>query len=224
MVKILPTIKRGHRILVLGSGYGGAARYLAEEFGCKVDCLNISELQNKRNEALTKKAGLEDKVKIIQGKFEELPYDRDTIDLVWSQDALLHSEDKIKVFREIKRVLNSSGRLIFSDLMQSDDCPEDVLKKILARLNLKDLGSFKKYKRIAQRADLEQVYLREMPDQLATHYAKVLENLNDMWNKLIIKSDKEFLEREKQGLADWIDASHKGYLNWGILQFQKRNI
>ena len=137
---------------------------------------------------------------------------------------MLHSEDKIKVFREINRVLNSSGRLIFSDLMQSDDCPEDVLKKILARLNLKDLGSFKKYKRIAQRTDLEQVYLREMPDQLATHHAKVLENLNDVSNKLIIKSDKEFLEREKQGLADWIDASHKGYLNWGILQFQKRNI
>jgi hypothetical protein len=63
-----------------------------------------------------------------------------------------------------------------------------------------------------------------MPEQLATHYAKVLENLTDMRDKLIIKSDKKFLEKEKQGLADWIDASHKGYLNWGILQFQKRNV
>jgi hypothetical protein len=32
------------------------------------------------------------------------------------------------------------------------------------------------------------------------------------------------MEKEKQELADWIDASHKGYLNWGILQFQKRNV
>lgn len=224
MIKILPTIKKGDRILDLGSGYGGAARYLVEKFGCKVECLNISELQNKRNEALTKKAGLEDKIKITQGKFEELPYDRESFDLVWSQDALLHSDDKLKVFREVKRVLNSSGRFIFSDPMQSNNCPDDVLKKILSRLDLKELGSFKKYKRIAQRADLEQVYLREMSDQLATHYTKVLQNLNDMWDKLIVKSDKEFLENEKQSLADWIDASHKGCLNWGILQFQKRNV
>jgi hypothetical protein len=36
-----------------------------------------------------------------------------------------------------------------------------------------------------------------MPEKLATHYAKVLENLTDMWDKLIIKSDKKKLEKEK---------------------------
>ena len=43
------------KLLDLGSGYGGAARYLAKNFGCHVTCLNLSSNQNERNRALNKK-------------------------------------------------------------------------------------------------------------------------------------------------------------------------
>ena len=63
----------GMRVLDLGAGYGGAARYLADRFGCRVTCLNLSETQNDLNRALTEKAGLGDLVRIVHGDFESIP-------------------------------------------------------------------------------------------------------------------------------------------------------
>ena len=40
------------RVLDIGSGYGGSARYLVQAYGCQVGCLNLSEVQNQRNRAL----------------------------------------------------------------------------------------------------------------------------------------------------------------------------
>src|SRR5699024_1370546 len=34
------------RIMDVGAGYGGSARHLAEKYGCKVTCLNLSEVEN----------------------------------------------------------------------------------------------------------------------------------------------------------------------------------
>lgn len=46
---------------------------------------------------------------------------------------------------EVARVLRAGGKLIFTDLMQVDDCPEGVLQPILERLLLEDMASFAKH-------------------------------------------------------------------------------
>ncbi len=43
MIKLLPKIKRASKVLVIQSGFGGAARFIAEEYKCKVWCLNDDE-------------------------------------------------------------------------------------------------------------------------------------------------------------------------------------
>jgi len=222
MLKQLPTIKKGHRILDLGAGYGGAARFLAQEYNCRVDCLNLSEIQNKRNIEKTKAAELEKYISITAGNFEQIPFDRETYDIVWSQDALLHSNDKVKIFREVARVLKPEGRFIFTDPMQSKDCPADVLKEALERLHLEDLGSVNEYKSLANRADLEQVLIKRMPEQLTKHYAMVLKKLKQ-YEKTAKKSNRAFLKKTMTGIEKSIEMGEKGYLTWGILQFQKRN-
>ena len=47
------------RVLDLGAGKGGAARYLAATFGCHVTCYNLGENQNKHNLEKAKEEGLE---------------------------------------------------------------------------------------------------------------------------------------------------------------------
>jgi sarcosine/dimethylglycine N-methyltransferase len=209
------------KVLDLGAGYGGAARYLAREKGCKVWCYNLSEKENERNREKNHQLGLAPLIQVRQGNFEKINFEAETFDVIWSEDALLHSNRKEKVFEEIHRVLKPGGSFIFTDPMQSDDCPEGVLQPILDRIHLEELGSVRRYRAIARKADFHEVEIVEMPDQLINHYRCVLEEIDNNYDKIAGKVSEAYIEKMKQGLQHWIDGGQNNYLNWGILHFRK---
>jgi len=210
MITMLPPLDANTTILDIGSGYGGAARYIAKQFGCKVDCLNLSETENKRNRERTKEAGLEDLVSVTK-----------KYDIVWSQDAILHSDRKRKVFAEAYRVLKPGGIFILTDPMQSDDCPEGVLDSILERIHLKEMGSVRRYRTFARELEMREIDVKEMPKQLVNHYSHVLQAVQENYDEITEKSGKAYIEKMTKGLQHWIDGGKQSYLNWGILVFKK---
>jgi SAM-dependent methyltransferase len=114
MAKHLGSIE-GKHVLDLGAGFGGAARVLAREYGARVTCLNLSRVENERNRQLTREAGLGDRIAIIDGSFDAMPFDEVQFDIAWSQDAILHAPDRRAVLDEIARVLApGGGELIFA--------------------------------------------------------------------------------------------------------------
>ena len=123
IAQTLKKIDQNSRVIDLGAGYGGAARYLAKTYGCSVCCLNLSQLQNQRNGQLNQEQNLDPLVEITQGSFEDIPYPNNSFDIVWSQDAILHSGDRCLVFQEIKRILKPGGEFIFTEPMESETCP-----------------------------------------------------------------------------------------------------
>ena len=110
--KVQPIAPENH-ILDIGSGYGGAARYLAKTYGCKVTCLNLSEVENIRNQEKNEASGLSHLIDVHQGNFETIPFEKETFDLIWSEDAILPSGRKAKVLKECFRVLKKGGKMVF---------------------------------------------------------------------------------------------------------------
>jgi len=213
--------KKAH-VADLGSGFGGAARYLAKRFGCHVTCLNISEVENTRNRKANVAAGLDALIDVKHGNFEDIPLKDASLDLAWSQDAILHSGDRDQVIAEVARVLKPGGEFVFTDPMQADDCPEGVLQPVYDRIHLSSLGSVKFYRTAAARHGLELVDVSPMPDQLRNHYARVKVELQARYDEMCKAASKEYVDRMLVGLQNWVDAADKGYLNWGILHFRKR--
>lgn len=210
-----------HAVLDIGSGYGGPARYLASTFGCEVTALNLSEKENVRNRELCKERGLSDKVKVIDGSFEDIPADDQTFDIVWSEDAILHSGHREKVLKEVVRVLKPGGRFIFTDPMQSDDCPDGVLHAILDRIHLDTLGSPKFYRDTLSQLGMTEVSFEEHTEQLINHYSRVLQETQNRQSDLQKSMSVDYIERMMNGLAHWIDGGEKNYLCWGIFVFRK---
>ncbi|HBC08647.1 MAG TPA: SAM-dependent methyltransferase, partial [Rhodospirillaceae bacterium] len=130
----IPGLGRKTRILDLGAGYGGSARHLAGTYGCRVTCLNLSETQNDLNRDKNAETDLDALIDVVHGSFEDIPAEDASVDLVWSQDAILHSGDRPRVLDEISRVLAPGGHVIFTDPMQADDVPDGVLQPILDRI------------------------------------------------------------------------------------------
>lgn len=208
-------------VIDLGSGYGGAARWLTGNYGCHVTCINLSEAQNERNRKLTQAAGMADKITVHDASFEDIPCAANGFDLAWSQDAILHSGNRARVLEEIDRVLQPGGEFIFTDPMQADDCPAGVLQPVLDRIHLDSLGSFAFYREQARRLGWEELHIEDLTPQLVRHYSRVREELNGRRSDLQKHVSGAYIERMVQGLGHWIDAGQSGYLAWGIMHFQK---
>src|SRR5690606_8268612 len=96
-----------------------------------------------------------------------------SFDVVWSQDALLHSGNRKLVLEEVHRVLRRGGQFIFTDPMQSDDCPEGVLQPVYDRIHLESLGSFAFYRETAAALGFETLDAIDLTANLRRHYARV---------------------------------------------------
>ncbi|MFC2087384.1 SAM-dependent methyltransferase [Bacteroidota bacterium] len=223
MALMLGEVTKNTRILDIGSGYGGAARYLASRFGCEVSCLNLSEVENERNIEKNKQFGISSLVKVYKGNFEELPFKSSHFDIVWCEDSILHSKNKFKVLEEVWRVLKINGLFIFTDPMQHDACPEGVLQPILDRIHLEELGSVKKYKEFIKKLNFSLEEIIEMPEQLVNHYSRVLDELKkNEFQLLKAGCSSEYIENMKKGLSNWVNGGKNDYLNWGIFKLRKK--
>ena len=209
------------KLLDLGSGYGGAARYLTKKYGGQVTCLNLSETQNERNESLNKKNGLDHLITVMEGNFEDIPFSDNSFDVVWSQDAIVHSGNREQVLSEVDRVLMETGDFIFTDLMQTYDCPKSVLKPVLERIHLDSLGSFGFYVEQARKLDVKEIRVQDLSEHLTTHYQRVMEETIDRYDEMVETCGKEYIDKMIQGLKHWVEAGENEYLSWGIIHMDK---
>ena len=221
LADLLPPLDGNSHVLDMGAGYGGAARYLAGRYGCRVSALNLSEAENERDRAMNQEAGLDQLINVIDGNFEHIPLGDGVFDVIWSQDAILHSGHRGQVVSEASRVLKPGGDFIFTDPMQADDCPPGVLQPVLDRIHLESLGSPGFYKQAASDCGLRFVEYIDYTPHLVRHYQRVHDELLDNRALLKGKVSEEYIERMLKGLQNWVDAGSKGYLSWGILHFQK---
>ena len=109
----LVELRTDMHVLDVGSGFGGPARTLAAEFGCRVVGLDLTEACCRAAEMLTARVGLHDRVTFRQGNALDLPFAEATFDVVWTQDVFMNIEDKLRLFAEMHRVLRQGGRLAF---------------------------------------------------------------------------------------------------------------
>ncbi|MEJ2646559.1 MAG: methyltransferase domain-containing protein [Gammaproteobacteria bacterium] len=217
----LSGLGKDSRVLDLGAGYGGAARYLASTYGCRVVALNLSEVENERDRQMNRDEGLDGLIEVVDGSFDALPYADDTFDFIWSQDAILHSDNRTKVMQEAARVLKPGGEMVFTDPMQADNCPEGVLQPILDRIHLESLGSPNFYRDTARQVGLEDLGFEDHTEQLPRHYFRVLQETESVEADLRKVVSTDYIERMKKGLRHWVDGGNAGYLAWGIFHFRK---
>jgi SAM-dependent methyltransferase len=104
LADVLP-IKAGDRIVDIGCGVGGPARYLATRFGCHVDGIDITEPFVEAANRLTELVGLAGQVAVRLGDGQHLPYDDASFAGGYSQHVTMNVADRPRFFAEAFRVL-----------------------------------------------------------------------------------------------------------------------
>ena len=222
MASKLNKLGKDAKVLDVGAGFGGAARYLAKTFGCQVVALNLSEAENERDREKNKEQGLDHLVTVVDGDFENLPYEPETFDIVWCQDSFLHSANRGKVMSEVARVLKPGGEFVFTDPMQADDAPVDKLKPIYDRIHLPNMGSPAFYREKLAELGLTELSFEELTHQLVNHYSRVREEMHAKRDELKAANvSDDYVARMDKGLGHWVEGGKQGWLAWGIFHFRK---
>ncbi|MGD9671144.1 MAG: cyclopropane-fatty-acyl-phospholipid synthase family protein [Hyphomicrobiaceae bacterium] len=221
LARLIDGLGEKTRVLDIGAGYGGAARYLARTYGCHVTCLNLSDVQNAYNEKKNREQGLGSLVRVVHGNFESLPFQPGTFDVVWSQDAILHSSNRAKVLAEVVRVLAPGGQFVFTDPMQADDCPKGVLQPILDRIHLASLASPAFYRSELEKLGMKEKSFVPLLRHLELHYARVGEELGIRRAEVEAHGSAEYVERMLAGLRNWVSGAKARHLMWGMFHFAK---
>jgi ubiquinone/menaquinone biosynthesis C-methylase UbiE len=111
----------GMRLLDIGCGLGGAARYFASEHGCQVTGIDLSEEYAAVANALAARVGLGDRVSFRQCSALALPFAPGSFDGAYMFHVGMNIEDKAKLFSEVRRVLTPSGVFGIYDVMRLAD-------------------------------------------------------------------------------------------------------
>lgn len=99
----------GMTVLDVGCGLGGPARQIARSAGCKVVGVDITPAYIDAAQALTRTAGLDDRVSFICGDISAV--DRTDFDAAYTMHVQMNIADKKTYFTEIARRLRPGARL-----------------------------------------------------------------------------------------------------------------
>jgi SAM-dependent methyltransferase len=113
----LAQIDRSDDVLDAGSGIGGTARYLADQFGCRVTTVDLTEEYCGASRWLNHLVGLESSISVHHGDVTDLPFPSASFTVVMSQHVQMNVADKTRLYDEARRVLRPRGRLAIWDII-----------------------------------------------------------------------------------------------------------
>lgn len=111
----------GMRVLDIGAGIGGPARYFAEAHGCVVDGIDLSDEYMRVANELTQRCGLADKVSFRRASALAIPFEHASFDCATMIHVGMNIADKAKAFAEARRVLKPGGVFGVYDVMLTGD-------------------------------------------------------------------------------------------------------
>ncbi len=104
------------RVLEIGSGIGGPARYLAHTTGCHVTALELQPKVHAVAADLTQRCGLAERVRHLCGDALLHPIEDAAFDAVVSWLAVLHIPDRRRLYARLAQALRPGGWCYIEDL------------------------------------------------------------------------------------------------------------
>ena len=215
-------LKKDSRVLDLGCGYGGTARYLAQEYGCTVVGINVSEKELELANQRVREVGLQGSVSFELGDFHSLSFNKASFDVVWSQEAFLHGADKSKVISECNRVLVPDGALIFSDLLVRSTTSQSDRNRIYDRIKSPEMWDAEDYHRCLVNHGFEVIQVEDWSAHVARSYSWIRDKVVENRDELLTRMDSETIDRTVDSLGFWVDSANARKIGWALFAAARR--
>ena len=166
----LAGIERGACVLDVGCGMGGSSLYLARHHGCRVTGVTISGVQRRWAAWSAWWRGLRRRATFVRADAEQMEWEPETFDVVWSIECTEHLFDKAGFFDRAARWLRPGGRMVICAWLEgSTESSEarQLVMDVCEGFFCPSLGSMADYREWMLRAGLEVVEVRDWTDDVA---------------------------------------------------------
>ena len=189
-------LKSGIKVLDVGSGIGGSAFHMAQEYGAQVHGLDLSHnMLEIANERLVEQK-LESLVSFEYGDILKTNIE-EAYNVIYSRDAFLHITDKALLFHTLLRALKPNGLLFITDYCWGEGKhTEEFLAyvaqreytlytvkeygEIISQAGFKDVQAMDKTKLFGDYLHLE---LKQLPNDGS------LPEIRQSWNEKIVRNE-----------------------------------
>jgi sarcosine/dimethylglycine N-methyltransferase len=189
-------ITRSSRVLDVGAGLAGPARFLAAERGCRVIGLEFHGGRAAGGARLTRRVGLARQVVVVRADAQRLPFADGAFDACISQEAFLHVPDKATVLAGCQRVLRPGGRLAFTDWIAHPRLAERERERLLEWMAATTLQTLDRYRALVHQAGFAWVDA---------------EDLTADWAPLLRRRLARWRQRRDHGAARLDEARYREY-------------
>jgi ubiquinone/menaquinone biosynthesis C-methylase UbiE len=111
----------GMRLIDIGSGIGGPARYVAQQYRCHVTGVDLTEDYVRIATSLSRHVGLDGAAEFVQASALALPFAPEAFDGAYMLHVGMNIADKAKLFAEVRRVLKPGAVFGVYDIMRQGD-------------------------------------------------------------------------------------------------------
>ncbi len=193
-------LTRASRVLEIGSGIGGPARYVAATVGCRITALELQPDLNGMAADLTRRCGLADRITHQVGNILEDPVEPGAHDAILSLLCFLHIADRPRLFAAARRALKPGGKFYIEDLTKRREPSRQQWQDLAIKVQAPYLPTLEEYGRQLEAAGFADVRLEDMtqswtaftiertaafrasrPRQLEVHGAEIVEGLEDFY-------------------------------------------
>ena len=108
-------------VLDVGCGLGGAARFVASRYGCRVTGIDLTPEYIETGKVVCGWVGLDSRVSLRQGSALAMPFADGTFDCAYMLHVGMNIEDKVKLCAEVDRVLRANSLFGIYDVMKTGD-------------------------------------------------------------------------------------------------------
>ncbi|MDX6751646.1 methyltransferase domain-containing protein [Geminicoccaceae bacterium 1502E] len=115
----------GMRVLDIGCGLGGTARFLAARHGCHVTGVDLTPAYVALATDLSRLVGLAGATRFLAGSALDLPAPHHPYDAAMLLHVGMNIEDKARLFAGVAGVLKEGGVFAVYDVMSTGDTPPD---------------------------------------------------------------------------------------------------
>jgi len=111
-------IDAAHHVLDVGCGLGGASRFAASRYGCRVTGVDLTQEYVATGNTLCSWLRLDDRVRLEVADATRLPHPADTFQRAYMLHVGMNIADKDALARELFRVTRPGGRIGIYDVMR----------------------------------------------------------------------------------------------------------